>query len=95
MSQMFSGASSLTSLDLSNFDTALVTTMDSMFQNTTNLTTLDATGWQDVTTNPTTGVDIFLGTNAGLMVICDQGGSPGMGDLFGEPCNGAIPAPIP
>ena len=90
MSSMFRGVT-LTSLDLSSFDTGAVTNMDNMFKAANSLTSLDATGWQDVTTNPVTGVNIFLGTNAGLMVICDQGGSPGMGDLFGEPCMGGIP----
>ena len=41
MSQMFSGCSSLTSLDVSNFDTSQVTSMQGMFYDCTSLTTLD------------------------------------------------------
>ena len=40
-SEMFYYLTSLTSLDLSNFDTSKVTYMDSMFSNTSNLATLD------------------------------------------------------
>ena len=40
MSQMFSGCSSLTSLDVSNFDTSQVTSMKSMFYGFSNLTNL-------------------------------------------------------
>jgi surface protein len=38
---MFQGCSSLTSLDLSNFDTSNVTAMASMFATCTNLTSLN------------------------------------------------------
>ena len=41
MSEMFSGCSALTSLDLSNFDTSNVTRMDAMFYGCINLTSLD------------------------------------------------------
>ena len=41
MSNMFSGCSSLTTLDLSNFDTSEVTKMRSMFWNCSSLTSLD------------------------------------------------------
>ena len=41
MSEMFYKCSSLTSLDLSNFDTSNVTYMDSMFYNCSSLTNLD------------------------------------------------------
>jgi surface protein len=37
---MFNGCSSLTSLDLSNFDTSNVTTMQYMFQDCTSLQTV-------------------------------------------------------
>ena len=39
--QMFSGCSSLTTLDLSNFDTGAVTSMQNMFNDCSSLTTLD------------------------------------------------------
>ena len=41
MSEMFAGCSSLTSLDLSTFDTSSVTTMSNMFYNCNDLTSLD------------------------------------------------------
>ena len=41
MSSMFYNCSSLTSLDLSNFDTSNVTNMSSMFSNCSSLTSLD------------------------------------------------------
>ena len=40
MSGMFSGCSSLTTLDLSNFNTSLVVNMNDMFANSTSLTTI-------------------------------------------------------
>ncbi|WP_408099095.1 BspA family leucine-rich repeat surface protein [Peredibacter sp. HCB2-198] len=85
MNSMFQNATSLSSLNLSNFNTANVQNMVSMFNGTSNLTSLNATNW-DVS-----GVffygNIWNATNPGLQVICNQGGSPGTGDLFGEPCN--------
>ena len=42
MNGMFYGCTSLTSLDLSNFDTSKVTNMGYMFQSCTNLTSLDS-----------------------------------------------------
>ncbi len=41
VSYMFGGCSSLTTLDLSNFDTSNVTNMDRMFEDCSSLTTLD------------------------------------------------------
>ena len=45
MSSMFSGCSSLTSLDVSNFNTANVTNMSSMFYNCSSLTNLDVSNF--------------------------------------------------
>ena len=45
ISYMFSYCSSLTSLDLSNWDTSNVTSMTSMFYNCNNLTSLDLSNW--------------------------------------------------
>ena len=45
MVSMFSGAASLTGLDLSSWDTSNVTNMSSMFFNTRSLTTLDVSNW--------------------------------------------------
>ena len=41
MSSMFDGCRSLTSLDLSHFDTSQVTSMGSMFDGCSSLTSLD------------------------------------------------------
>ena len=45
MSKMFSGCSSLTSLDVSHFNTAKVTEMDRMFSSCSKLTSLDVTNF--------------------------------------------------
>ena len=45
MTDMFSGCSSLTTLDVSGFDTANVTDMDGMFDDCSSLTTLDLSGF--------------------------------------------------
>ncbi|EGO6085458.1 DUF285 domain-containing protein, partial [Enterococcus faecalis] len=45
MSQLFSGCSSLTSLDLSSFDTSKVTTMFGMFNGCSSLTNLDVSSF--------------------------------------------------
>jgi len=45
MEEMFSGCSSLTSLDLSSFNTASVTTMGLMFTGCSSLTSLDLSSW--------------------------------------------------
>ena len=42
---MFGGCSSLTSLDLSNFNTSKVTNMSSMFSSCSSLTSLDVSNW--------------------------------------------------
>ncbi len=45
MSNMFSGCSKLTTLDLSKFDTSNVTSVHAMFENCSSLTTLDISKW--------------------------------------------------
>ena len=45
MDSMFSSCSSLTSLDLKNFNTSNVTNMDSMFSSCSSLTSLDLNGF--------------------------------------------------
>ena len=45
MTSMFGNCSSLTSLDVSNFDTSKVTSINSMFDNCSKLTSLDLSGW--------------------------------------------------
>ncbi|MFV5900150.1 BspA family leucine-rich repeat surface protein [Enterococcus faecalis] len=59
---MFSGASSLTSLDLSGFDTSNVTSMQSMFQNVRSLTSLDLSGFD--TSNVTSMQYMFSGASS-------------------------------
>ncbi len=84
MSGMFS-ESNITALDLSNFNTSSVTNMSGMFNDSSDLISLNATNWDIVSVSGFT--DIFNGVNVGFSVICDQGGSPATGTLFGETCN--------
>jgi surface protein len=46
MKNMFHGCNSLTSLDVSNWDTSNVTTMGAMFNSCTSLTKLDMKNWK-------------------------------------------------
>ena len=59
---MFSGMSSLTSLDLSNFNTSNVTNMSSMFYNMRNLTSLDLSNFN--TSNVVDMKDMFSGMSS-------------------------------
>ena len=65
---MFSDCSSLTSLDLSNFDTAKITDMKEVFKGCTNLTTLDISNFD--TSNVINTSDMFKIKN--------------MSDMFGD-----------
>ena len=85
MDEVFAYASGLNSLNLSGFDTANVTSMVSMFNGASSMTSLNADGW-DIS-NVVNSNYVFNGKNASLIVECDQGGSPGTGSLFSEPCN--------
>jgi surface protein len=58
-SYMFSGCESLTSLDLSSFDTSNVTNMEGMFSGCSNLTSLDLSSFD--TSNVTKMVQMFAG----------------------------------
>lgn len=60
MNAMFSGCSSLTSLDLTNFNTTEVTDMSSMFSGCSALTAIYASD-EFVTTNVTKGSEMFKG----------------------------------
>lgn len=84
MDDMFRDAVSLTSLDMSSFDTSQVTSMVSMFSGTASLTGLNALGWDVSSVLFSSG--IYLNSNVGLVVRCDQGGAPGIGALFGKSC---------
>lgn len=88
MSSMFYGASSLTSLNLSSFDTSNVTHMDYMFYGASLLTSLDLTNWD--TTNTQSFIDWILGMTG--TIFCndpDNGGTgeAGTGTVNGFPCN--------
>lgn len=85
MAMMFA-YTGVTTLDLSHFNTSNVSNMNEMFKNTTNLTSLNTTGW-DITL-ASSSIDVFTGKNTtpGLVVTCDIGGSPGVGMLFTENC---------
>lgn len=85
MQSMFYNAPNLTSLNLSHFNTANVTSMQSMFQLTTNLTSLNTTNWD--LTKASGSMWVLSSTNAGLVITCNQGGSPGTGTFFGASCN--------
>jgi len=62
MWEMFSGASGLTSLDLSSWDTSNVETMSNMFSNMNSLIDLDLSGWD--TRNVTSMSYMFWGTTS-------------------------------
>ena len=62
MYSMFQNCSSLTSLDLSSFNTSQVTKMYSMFQNCSSLTSLDVSGFN--TANVTSMDDLFNGCSS-------------------------------
>jgi surface protein len=81
MGNMFYKVRAVTFLDLSSFDTSMVTGVSAMFGNTDNLALIDATGW-DVSSVTSGQYSVFLGKT----ILCDQGGSPGTGSLFAEPC---------
>ena len=61
MIYMFSGCSSLITIDLSNFDTSNVTNMSSMFAGSYNLTILDLSNFD--TSNVTTTLQMFSSCN--------------------------------
>jgi surface protein len=76
MSWMFSSASSLTFLDLSNFDTSNVIIMQSMFSNASSLTSLDLSSFN--TSNVTNMSNMFrsaLGLNSLDLTNWDTSGS--------------------
>ena len=68
---MFSGCSSLTSLDLSNFNTSNVTNMYEMFVNCSNLTRLDLSSF--VTNNVTNMIAMFQGNSALVTILVGDG----------------------
>ena len=62
MQYMFRNCTSLTSLDLSTFDTSNVTSMNNMFQNCTSLTNLNVSNFD--TSNVTTMTNMFYNCSA-------------------------------
>ena len=65
MSAIFNGCSSLTSLDVSKWDTSKVTNMNSMFDSV-KLTTIDLSGWD---TNSVTTMDSMFRRTSNLTNI--------------------------
>ena len=68
MNAMFYNCSSLTTLDLSKFNTNNVTHMGNMFRNCSSLTSLDLSKFN--TNNVTNMDDMFFGMNKGCNLIC-------------------------
>ena len=66
MNFMFSGCSTLTSLDLSSFDTSQVTSMDSMFSGCNRLTHLDM---RNATFNTNIYENMFSSVPYGITII--------------------------
>ena len=84
MQTMF-GGSSIATLDLSSFNTTNVTNMGWIFFSTPNLVSLNTTNW-DITAAAGSS-SVFIFGNPGLIVTCNQGGTPGSGMFFGKACN--------
>lgn len=66
---MFSGCSSLTSLDLSNFDTSDVVDMSNMFSGCSSLTNLDLSNFD--TSNVVDMFNMFSGVSNGISIKAD------------------------
>ena len=74
MSYMFDGCSSLTTLDLSDWDTSNVTNMVAMFS-CSSLTTLDLSGWD--TSNVTDMRSMFYYCSSLTTIFCGEGWNTG------------------
>ncbi|MCF2706791.1 InlB B-repeat-containing protein, partial [Arcanobacterium haemolyticum] len=87
---MFSGASSLTSLDLSGWDTSKITAMDGMFANTSSLSSLNVSGWD--TSNATDLSRMFNGSGVTELDLSswDTSHAPNMSAFF--PSSTGIPS---
>ncbi len=70
MSGLFEGCSSLTALDLSNFDTSMLGEMDEMFSGCTALTTLDLSNFD--TSMLDYMYEVFLGCSALTTIYCNS-----------------------
>jgi surface protein len=84
MGNMFSNCSSLTSVDLSNFDTSNVTNMEFMFRNCSSLTSIDLSSF-DIS-NVTSMMSMFSGcTNPNLTIyIKDEATKTKIESYYGE-----------
>ena len=79
MERMFSGCSSLTSLDVSHFDVSKVTNMDEMFRGCSALKTIYCSNdWQAQGVNVTTSVDMFKECP---VLVGEKGSAPQEGKL--------------
>ena len=67
---MFSYCSSLTSLNLSNFNTNIVTNMEHMFSHCSSLTSLNISNFN--THNVTNMKEMFNGIKIGCHLICND-----------------------
>jgi surface protein len=59
--------------------------MSNMFYGAAGLTSLNTSNWNLGLASGSTAV--FTNANAGIVVTCNQGGSPGTGTFFGKTCN--------
>ncbi len=69
-------------------NTANVTNMSYIFYDVSSLTTLDLASFDTANVTDISWMfsDAFLNKNAGLVVTCNQGGSPATGTFFTETC---------
>ncbi|WP_412471820.1 BspA family leucine-rich repeat surface protein [Halobacteriovorax sp. RT-1-4] len=81
---MFYFANGVSSINMAGLNTSSVTSMTWMFRYA-DVLAVNATGWD--LTSVASSTDMWTSSNAFLVLTCDQGGSPGTGDIFGEPCN--------
>jgi surface protein len=70
MNDMFESCTSISSLDLSSFDTSMVTSMDRMFANCLSLTNLDVRSF--VLTVCISFIDMFTNTTRELMLEIEK-----------------------
>lgn len=90
MSDMFSTATGLTSLDLSSFDTSAVTNMISMFYGASGLTSLDLSGFNITLVSNSW---LIFGSVSDIVICNDQDtvndgtGSASTGTMFGQTCH--------
>ncbi len=85
MYQMFISCPSLESLNLNGLDTSNVVSAYAIFAHNSSLVDVDLTGW-DVGSVTNSGA-AWLNVNSSVALVCDEGGSPGTGSIFGKNCD--------